>query len=196
MGQPSKLTPERQDRMEQLLRAGNRLMTACDEAGITHRTHRNWMIRGETEHERLTTTPNARPRKTEAPYLQYFQTIKRATALPEITNIALIQRAARGGTQTDTQTIETFYPDGSVKTRKVITKLEQPQWTAAAWWLERRMPHEYGRRDTMKIEMEVEAQLNELFKDLRHHLSPAALQEFQTYLTSRTSERPEQSEPN
>lgn len=42
----------------------------------------------------------------------------------------------------------------------VIAKAADKNWTAAAWWLERRHPDEYGRRDRIevRVDMRTEAQ--------------------------------------
>ena len=189
IGKPTKLTPEVQERMVQLLKAGNRLELCADECGIDYTTHRNWIKRGEAELLRLG-SPRTKEKESEVIFVEYFNAIKKATALAEISNVAVIQKSARGGTEVETQTIESYTPDGKLKSRKVIRKMQPPDWTAAAWWLERRMPHVYGRQDRLKVEMEVQAQLEQLFGELRGVLSPAALGEIEAYILSRSEEQP------
>lgn len=46
-GRPSKLTPEVQKQLVKLIQAGNHYETACACVGITYRTFRNWMEKGE-----------------------------------------------------------------------------------------------------------------------------------------------------
>lgn len=67
------------------------------------------------------------PDKTETPYLELCDAIEKARASAIVANVALIQKAAR---------------DGS--------------WQAAAWWLERSLPNQYGR----KLQAEVTTQVN------------------------------------
>ena len=50
--------------------------------------------------------------------------------------------------------------------------------------------------DRVKVNMEVQAQLEELLSDLRNALSPAALEEFNTYLSARLGEVPEERDLN
>lgn len=57
----------------------------------------------------------------EAPFVEFMEAVKEAEAQAEVRNMALIQQAAQGGT-----------------------------WQAAAWYLERRYPARYGRRDRME----------------------------------------------
>lgn len=46
-GRPSKLTPERKERIIKAIKAGAHYKTACQHAGIDYRTFRNWMKKGE-----------------------------------------------------------------------------------------------------------------------------------------------------
>lgn len=46
-GQPTKLTPERTERLLQAIRAGNYYDAACAYAGIGYSTFREWIVRGE-----------------------------------------------------------------------------------------------------------------------------------------------------
>ena len=63
-----------------------------------------------------------KPDRHEAQYLELWDAIKRARGEATIRNVAVINNAARGGT-----------------------------WQAAAWWLERTAPQQFGR--TMKAEI-------------------------------------------
>lgn len=62
-------------------------------------------------------------------YREFYETIKRAEALAEAKRIEIIRNAMEGK-----------------------GKFDQPNWTAAAWYLERRWPERWGRR---KVEAEV-----------------------------------------
>lgn len=62
------------------------------------------------------------PDPIEAQYLELWDTIKKARAGAFVRNVALIQQAANNGT-----------------------------WQAAAWWLERTAPAQYGRRLSAEI---------------------------------------------
>lgn len=58
-----------------------------------------------------------KPDPKEATYLEISEAIEKARANAVVANVAVIQQAARAGT-----------------------------WQAAAWWLERSMPQQFGRR--------------------------------------------------
>ena len=64
----------------------------------------------------------AKPNKREKPYLELWDAIKSARAEAKVRNVAIIQSAAKNGT-----------------------------WQAAAWWLERTAPQQYGRRLSAEI---------------------------------------------
>ncbi len=196
MGKPSKLTDDRRDALVKLIEAGNRLDPACDSVSITYRTHRNWYTRGELEAERLEQKPNAKPKVTEGDYVQYFHAIKTALATAEIDKVKVVHDAGMGGQTVETQVVEKFAKTGELVEKKVTTTLAPPNWTAAAWWLERRMPLEYGKRDTLKVEMEVQAQLEQLFTELRGALSPSALAEVERFVAERINESGEGRELN
>ncbi len=108
-GRPSKLTPEVQDRICQLLKAGNTFRTACEVAGIGESTGREWRARGEERHA---------ARAGDDDYASFAAAVQRAEEEAVARNVALIQKAATNGT-----------------------------WTAAAWWLERKFPAEWGKVD-------------------------------------------------
>jgi hypothetical protein len=62
------------------------------------------------------------PNPDEHTYLELWDAIKKARASAMVRNVAIIQQAARGGT-----------------------------WQAAAWWLERTAPQQYGRRLSAEV---------------------------------------------
>lgn len=62
---------------------------------------------------------------TERSYLSFFEAIKRAEAVSHAAAVAQIRKAG------------------------------DKQWQALAWWLERKFPEQWGRRDTTKIEATV-----------------------------------------
>lgn len=144
-GQPTKLTPERQQRMVQLKNLDVPTVEACKSLGIGQSTHYGWVERGREERARLESNPRARPRESERPYAEYSEAIEKAEADAHIRSLGIIHAAARGGQDVETHSVEVLNPDGSVKEVRTITKKSQPQWQAAAWHLERRYPHLYAR---------------------------------------------------
>ncbi|HKD34034.1 MAG TPA: hypothetical protein VKB73_11335 [Gaiellaceae bacterium] len=61
--------------------------------------------------------------------LEFLERVKKAEADAEVRMVAQVARAAQEGT-----------------------------WQAAAWWLERRRPEDYGRRDRVEVTLRREAE--------------------------------------
>ena len=76
VGQPTKCTPEIQQKMVESLSIGNFVNAACHQAGITYNAHYNWMLRGKdiVDEETGETTPG------EEPFRTYAQAITKAEA--------------------------------------------------------------------------------------------------------------------
>jgi len=103
VGRKTKLNPQLQERICQLISAGNYIKTACQAVGISEQTYINWMKRGEKSQKGL--------------YFEFFESVKKAEAQSIARNVAVIQSAAK-----DT-------------------------WQAAAWWLERKHPQDWGKKE-------------------------------------------------
>ncbi len=119
-GRPSKFTPERKNRILSLINAGNYLDTACQAAGVTYATYREWVKRGQKEYDRLEESSRAKPRESEKDYLDFFEAVQKAEATAEARNLTIINKAA------------------------------EKNWQAAAWFLERKAPDRWGRKDRFK----------------------------------------------
>jgi len=121
-GRPTDLTPQVQAKIVQAIVGGNANVVAAAYAGIGESTYYAWLDRGRKEVTRLASSPWARPRATEMPFLEFLEAIEKAQADAEARNVALIAKAAQDGT-----------------------------WTAAAWWLERKYPERWGRKDRHEV---------------------------------------------
>jgi len=119
MGRPTKLTPELQQQICNLLAMGNYVAHVCEMVGISERTFYYWQERGEAGEE---------------PFSQFLQAVKKAQAQAVARAVAGIQRAGL---------------DGS--------------WQALAWFLERRYPDMWGRRD--RVEHSGDMQVGVSFED-------------------------------
>jgi transposase len=126
MGRPAKLTPERQAKIVQAIRLGNTRECAAKWAGVGRSTLLLWLARGRKERERLE-QPGARKRRSERIYLDLLAAVEKAEADAEAAMVGHITKAVRDG-----------------------------QWTAAAWWLERRYPEKWGRKDRLSVEGRIE----------------------------------------
>lgn len=118
MARPTKLTPARQKDIEEAILAGNYFGAACEYAGIDERTGYNWMARGRDE---LARRENPRVKEgtaqweKEEDFVQFFQTITRASARVEVRVVAKIQQAG------------------------------DEDWRALAWFMEHRYPTKWGK---------------------------------------------------
>lgn len=85
MGRPTKLTPDKHDRIITALKAGNYFETAARYAGVDPSTAHRWLNRGKDE---------------DAPteYQEFRNAVESARAEAEARNVALIQQAANTGT--------------------------------------------------------------------------------------------------
>jgi transposase len=81
-GRPSKLTPEIQERICQLIRAGNTVEIASEASGITPTTFYNWMQKGADGRQ---------------PYADFSKAIEQVRAEAEAILVGRIQRAAQSG---------------------------------------------------------------------------------------------------
>ena len=121
-GRPTKLTPQVQARIVQAIVGGNDITVAAAYAGIGKTTFYEWLERGRKEAARLAASSRAKPKDSETPFAEFADAIQKAQADAETRNVALIAKAAQEGT-----------------------------WTAAAWWLERKYPERWGRKDRHEV---------------------------------------------
>lgn len=120
---------------------------AADSAGISRATLHKWRLGGARA--RTEALRGKRLTKTERALAEFVDALERAEAEAEANRLAIINRAASGGAVV-TKTTEKVKvnPDGTttVLERTIVTETLRPEWTAAAWWLERRKPARYARR--------------------------------------------------
>lgn len=117
MARPARLNPDRAQRIAELVAAGNNVDTAAAAGGISEAAFYSWMARGRKERDRLAGSSRAKPKASEAIYVEFLETIEKARAEAEARLVLLIHKAAQ----------------------------EPRTWQAAAWLLERRDPGKWGR---------------------------------------------------
>jgi len=108
---------ERIETLMQSIKAGAHTETAAAFAGIHRVTFYRWLKRGQAEIKRVTETPRARYRKSEAKYVELCNAIDHALAACEIGDIIITSKASQQG-----------------------------DWKAAAWRLEHRFKDRWGTK--------------------------------------------------
>jgi hypothetical protein len=104
-------------------------MRVVELAGISYEIYRKWLEIGKNK-------------KTHPVHYHFRKRIKEIIANNEQEALDIIRAAAKGGSRI----VETSVLVGPKGTETRRTWKEQlPQWTAAAWYLERRHREDYGR---------------------------------------------------
>ena len=132
-GRTPKLTPEVHASIMQSVAAGVPQEDAAIRAGISEKTFYLWMAAGR--------------KAKSGPFLQFLQAIKKAHAERMAASVARIGKAAQGGTviERTTKAVTRTNRDGtSTTTTTTVERVAPPQWTADAWYLERRYPEKFA----------------------------------------------------
>lgn len=109
----------------------------------------------------------------EADLIEFCHNLERAEADAETSRLGVIERAAMGGAVVSEthETSKLVNGTMTVTERRTVTKTLRPEWTAAAWWLERRLPQRYARRVELSgpggAPIAVEDRARELADELR-----------------------------
>jgi predicted site-specific integrase-resolvase len=102
IGRQTKLTPQLQARIVQVLEAGNYIEAACDYVGINQDTYHEWVKRGKRGNKA----------DREAGYSEFSEAVKRAQAQAEILSVARIRKAGQEGEWTaDAWYLERSHPE-------------------------------------------------------------------------------------
>jgi hypothetical protein len=122
-GRPTALLEQvKEQALLDYIRIGTPVRKAVTASGIAEKTFYNWMSRGMSERERLSMTPNAKENPSEVIFLQFLQRVEQARAEAIAKKVAVIAKSGNDG-----------------------------DWRAAAWWLERQVPEEFGKTDRFEI---------------------------------------------
>lgn len=101
-GRRSALTPERQETICQLIRAGNYIRTAAAQAGLTETTIYAWSRRGQADID---------AGNENSPHAQFHLALMRAEAQSEALRVVRIQRAGEQDWRADAWFLERRFPE-------------------------------------------------------------------------------------
>jgi transposase len=124
---------------------------AAERVGITERCLYKWLANGR------------KGGKKNAELVQLVHDVKKAEADAVAGSLARIRKAGAGGSVVERTTITTNAK--GITTTKVVEKLLPPQWTADAWYLERRHPGEFALNRKKDIEEAVAKVIDKAIRD-------------------------------
>jgi hypothetical protein len=131
------------DQVIERVQLGLDLQSAADSAGISRATLHNWRLTGARH--RAAHAQGKKLTPAQQRFATFLDALERAEAEAEANRLAIISRAAQGGAVVTKTTVKRD-GQGAVLERTEVTETLRPEWTAAAWWLERRKPAKYARR--------------------------------------------------
>jgi len=135
MGRPTKLTPKVQERIVQGIRLGMPYEHAARYGGIDKTTFYRWLEKGEAQ--------------GRGAYRDFRNAVKDAEGQAEASWLATVEQASRG--KVVDKVVKRYDKRTGQLIEEVSTQewLQPPQWTAAAWKLERRYPDAYSNRSAL-----------------------------------------------
>lgn len=99
IGRPSLLTPELQDQIATMIRAGTSVTVACEAAGISRETFYQWLKRGESRAAK------------DAAHREFRERISSARAEAEARAVTIIATAAREDWRAAAWLLERSFPE-------------------------------------------------------------------------------------
>ena len=116
------LQPDLEQTLLDYIRIGTPVRVAVASAGVSNQTFYSWVNRGIAERERMKMIKDAKNNPSEVIFLEFLDKVERAKAEAITKKVAVIAKSGNDG-----------------------------DWRAAAWWLERQMPEEFGKTDRVEI---------------------------------------------
>lgn len=138
-GRPTKFTPETRQKILTALSNGNTYEASAQYGGVNKDTFREWIKQGEAD----------AAAGTASEFSEFSDAVKKAEAQAEVASIARIRSAASGQRVIKSETVRVT-PDGEQITEREY-QYAPPQWQADAWFLERRKPQDWARRERHEV---------------------------------------------
>lgn len=139
MGRPTKLTPEVQKKIVDAIESCGHIDTAAAYAGISKFSFHEWLKRGA--------------RSKRGIYKDFSNAVEKAVANAMMERVN-VNRKAANGYETVTQRAITKYNSVTKQNEIVEQTVERSMKfdaRAAEWWLERRFPQIFGRKEHVEI---------------------------------------------
>lgn len=136
-GRPTEITDELIEKICNALKLGAYVETAAALSGIEKKTFYNWVKRGAREPGTI--------------FEKFLHAVEEAQAQAEARDLLVIDRAANGQKaeyERDPSTGRLVLDDEGKPV--VLQRGIPPNWSAAAWRLERRFPRRWGRLDRLE----------------------------------------------
>ena len=125
------------------IRLGLDYQRAADSAGISRTTLHYWRL--NAARHRATETQGGTLNPKERVLVDFLDSLEEAEAEAEASRLEIIRGAAKGGHRMVRTTVK-YDKAGDVVETVETTEHLRPEWTAAAWFLERRISERYARR--------------------------------------------------
>jgi hypothetical protein len=134
-GRPTVLTPDTRSRFLEAVRAGAPYNLACAHAGFSYSSFARWMQHGS---DATDAAEEGRPYPAQhEPYREFWEEAQRARAAGAMTDLLLVQKAARGGYVIQENERRYRDPVSGELVTETEKKLAPVDWRAAAFVLER-----------------------------------------------------------
>ena len=154
-GRPTKLTPDLQSKMVNLIRAGNYIETASAACGLSKDTFYRWIKEGArlaVDLKQLKLLAGKKRQEASA-LIEFSEAIEKAQAASEARDLLTIDRAAQG--RDVERVVEKYEWCEKTETMKLIertsTREREVHWQAAAWRLERKNYDHWGRKERHEL---------------------------------------------
>lgn len=136
-GRPTKFTEEVRNRIINAIQNGLSKEQAAQCAGVSYDSFRRWETKGE--------------QNETGEFREFCESLKKARAQLFADCLATLHRARRGGDKVEE--VREVIREGRTVERVTTTRIQGPQWQAAAWILERGCPELWSRRSKNEVEL-------------------------------------------